>query len=111
MSRYLISAKPNKAIMKPSDRRMGPVKLWPASKEDMTLGVIFGFDHALGIFFDIFTPAAKEGDEEVVHVEASGMFDGISRSHLLEVVEYYASEEEKEELKTVIGLLVMDLPF
>ena len=112
MSRYNLSAKPRKAVLKPSDRRAGPVKLWPTSDACHTLAVVFGFDHAIGCFFDIYTPANKEeGTEEVVHVEASTTFGGISKSHILEIVDYYASEEEKRALSEVLALCALDLPF
>jgi hypothetical protein len=110
MSRYVLSPKPMKAIMKPGG---GPtVKLWPSTDACLTLAVVFGFDHVMGCFFDIYTPGDREkGIEEVTHVECSSQFDGISKAHILEVVDYYASDEEKRELSEVLGLCALDLPF
>jgi hypothetical protein len=110
MSRYNLSAKPMKFILKPSGVK--PVELLHASCTCHTLAVVFGFDHAMGCFFDIYTPANKEeGTKEVVHVEASTTFDGISRSHILEIVDYYADDEEKKALGEVLALCALDLPF
>ena len=45
------------------------------------------------------------------YTSGSTLFDKISRFHLMEVIDYYASAEEKESLKGVIGKIMMDLPF
>lgn len=105
MSRYNLEAKSGKAIFEVSDGHAFPV-----TGETYNVAVVFGFDHALGLFCDLYTPA--EGDEkEVTHGEFSSMFTKLSRSSLMEIIEYYASPEEKKNLKAVLDKMVMDLPF
>ena len=106
MSRYNISAKPNKLLLHlDSDG-----KLTPKNEDNLTLGVAFGYDHMMGYFFDIYEPATTE-QAEVYHVEVCSKFDGITKTHLFEAIKYYADEEELQKFESQITKIVLDLPF
>lgn len=102
MSRYNLTAKPEMLLMHIDDTgRLSP-------KDDVlrTLELNFGFDRTLGYFFDIF----EEGKEEPL-VEAYSQRHGVTKTHMVQVVDHYASEEEKVLLETQLTKLALDLPF
>lgn len=105
MSRYNLSAKSDKILFHLSDR-----KLAPKDAVLRTLGVAFGYDHMMGYFCDIYEPATAERSE-VYHVELCSKFNGITHSQLLEVLHYYADEEELKKFETQLTQIVLDLPF
>lgn len=111
MSRYELAPKPNKAIISVGPSRAG---VWPEGPEDQTLGLRFGFDNVLGIWFDV-TCADPNNPETVLDEPVkeffSTRFNQISKSHLLEAVAYYASASEKKELEEVLLKCALDLPF
>lgn len=119
MSRYHISAKTDKIAMRMSETM--PPKLMPMSARPMhqCLAVVFGFDFALGVWADIYCPRheAIDGDgnktivEEETVSELSTRFNGFSKTHLLELFNEFASEDEKREFQHVLGRCILDLPF
>ena len=109
MSRFNLTAKCNRAIMHCTPSV--PVKVFPATKEEHTIGMVFGYDPPMGgLFFQLWETEEGVAEEKIV-VDQSSLFDGVSKSHLLELIEYYADDAEKRELKSTIFRISMDLPF
>lgn len=113
MSRYTLSAKPDKLILHMSD---GPFpKVFPTRKEKYTLMLVFGFDHALGVFFQILKETSEfnaDGTPKMeLCVDQDSLFHHVTKSHLLEIIKYYASAEELERFEHVLLTLAVDLPF
>lgn len=77
-----------------------------------TVSVVFGFDHAVGVFCLIHavTEDCAPGKDELV-VDANSMFHGLSKSHLLQIIEDYVSEDDKAKYQQQITKLALDLPF
>lgn len=109
MSRFVITAKCNRAIMHCTNSV--PVRVNPKGKEEHTLSLVFGYDPPMGgLFFQLWE--TEEGaEEEKIVVNQSSLFDGVSKSHIMELIEYYADDAEKRELKSTIFRISMDLPF
>lgn len=112
MSRYQLSTKPDKHMLHVSG---GPFpKVLPMGLEKYNLKLIFGFDHAVGLFFLVLkcrdTTNVPSAVEECC-VDQCSRFDRVSKSHLLEIIQYYASPEELKQYEKQIALLVLDLPF
>lgn len=113
MSRHFISTKPGKQIWHVTNSV--PPKTWPMSLEEHDIGMSFGWDYAMGYWFQLWRPipgkfdACGEPVEELV-VDQSSRFDRLAQSHLLEFIHYYASPVELEQLKNVIACIGMDLP-
>lgn len=113
MSRYTLSAKPDKLILHVSD---GPFpKVFPSRREKFKLLLVFGFDHALGLFFQILEETSElnaDGTPKMeLRVDQDGKFHRVSRSHLLEIINYYASPEELKQYERILTMLTMDIPF
>ena len=113
MSRYVLSTKPDKLILQVSDSPYP--KVVPTRKEKYNLMLVFGFDHALGLFFQVLEETcnlnACEESATELRCDQDSLFHRVSKSHLLEIITYYASAEELERLKPQLALLTLDLPF
>ena len=102
MSRYNLTSKPEKLLLHIDDNG----QLSPKDDVLRTLELNFGFDRTLGYFFDIF----EEGEEEPL-VAVYSQRHGVTKTHMIQVVDHYASEEEKDHLETQLTKLALDLPF
>lgn len=112
MSQYELAPKPNKSIIT-TGTSLGHVSVYPESLASGVYGLRFGFDHVLGIWFDVTQEDPSNPghslDEPVK--EFSTQLNGVNKCHLLEAVRYYASEAENSALEEVLLKCAMDLPF
>jgi hypothetical protein len=65
--------------------------------------VVYGFDHALGYFLDVFGISDEEGEREVL-IEESSMLTKMSNGKMIELMDIFDLPESQ------IEQVAMDLP-
>jgi hypothetical protein len=112
MSRYVCEAQENKLLahFNEEKRFQGvPFKLCVMPNgERGTVQLIFGFDHAIGIFCQIYKIEAEKSE---LIADMCSMFHGLSKSHLLQIVKDFASQADEAKYNKQLQLLALDLPF
>jgi hypothetical protein len=75
--------------------------------EDRKLSVAYGFDHALGYFFQVFDldESNLEEEESGVIVDESSLLTGMSNGDMYELMENYDVDAEH------MAMVLLDLPF
>ncbi len=106
MSRYNLTVKKNTTLLHIDEQG----RISPKDDTLRDLGVAFGMDHIMGYFLDIYEPATADKEESYL-VELCTKFQGLTKSHMIQLIEHYASEEDKVRLRVQIEKIVMDLPF
>jgi hypothetical protein len=66
---------------------------------------VYGFDHALGYFYELWDNSLGDEDYERIIVDKSYFINKLSKGEMIEVMEKYNARKEHLER------MVMDLPF
>jgi hypothetical protein len=66
---------------------------------------IYGWDHALGYFYELWDNSISDEEELCILFEKSSVFDNMTKVEMLEQMEKYGVEESH------IELVAVDLPF
>ena len=72
-------------------------------KENMEF--VYGFDHALGMFYEVWDYKKGDEDHECVVEDKSTFLNRLTKSQMLEVMEKYGAD------KSHIEMVALDLPF
>ena len=113
MSRYICSPRENRVIVQfneeqsfkgaPFDNCIMP------TGERGTVSVAFGFDHAVGLFCQIYKHVSDDKHECLASVDS--MFHKLSKSHLLQIIEDFTCEADRAKYHQQLSLMALDLPF
>lgn len=124
MSRYCLTAKADKIAPYIVNNGSG-IKLMPLDDKRRTLALVFGFDHAMGHFFQIWQVPDNQvevpldqieqecplDEEEALLVDQSSKFDRVSHGHILEIFRELSNDEEKKQYHNILMLCSADLPY
>ena len=126
MSRYALTAKANKIAQHVIyNGAPGGIKLAALDTTPRTLALVFGFDFALGHFFQLWEVPDNQADvplediekntpldeEESLIVDQSSMFDRVSHGHILEIFKMLSNDEEKARFHDIMLRCASDLPY
>lgn len=73
--------------------------------EEKNLSVAYGFDHAMGYFFQVFDESKLDNDEERLIIDEDSLLTGMSNGRMLELMVEYAVNENHR------SAVALDLPF
>lgn len=66
---------------------------------------IYGFDHALGYFYELWDNSISEQEELCLLTERCSLFDNVTKNEMIEQMEKYGAKKSHTEL------VAADLPF
>lgn len=66
---------------------------------------VYGFDHAIGYFYEVWDYKRGKEDHECIVEDKSYMFNKLSKSEMIEMMKNYKANPKH------IDLFAMDLPF